>query len=713
MRLARRAVLAVVFASVLLTGAVAPAVASADVAPRQGSSGPAQIGFQSDDGTTINATQEFALTPSTPGEVAVELEYTISSGVVSLHTELPDDAEMTDTDGFVRDGWREYRWDETTSTPSITYTIPVNESLNETGPNGADGDLVAVDAGDWALFQRPPVTTDWTRYSSAGPVTYDRTSTTAGPGAAGEWLVYLGEHETYERNASDQRFRLVVPANASMRDAPRSVLDSLADASDALRVGDRDDEVFVVAAPTDGVQWGVRGYQTGESDLWVRDVEPVDSAENPWVHEYVHTRQDFALDPEMRWFREASASYYAALLTYEQGRVPYDAFSQRIGAGANSSYADAVLANQSTWQSAPDYDKGALVAGQLDRQIRNTRDQERTLQTVVQAMNADMGPISLSDFLGALGEHGDDEIVDAATRYAEKPANVTMWDQPAHVMAFGDPPARIGFQLPGDGNDATYRVDGRYRNATIEATDGPVVVVPGERLRVGTVVENAGGRAGNFTGRLAVNGSVVDQANGSVAPNETAVLGLNHTFDEPGTYELAVGGDERTVEVSEPAEGRVTDVTATSREVMKGESVQMSARVQNDAPIPGETSVVFRRDDGLAVAETVRLAPESAGWVNASVPMSRTGATTVRVDGAGEVTVAVRAPPVQTTVDGNGTDGTTGPPTTVATVTQTQPATATPTDTPGSTGFGLGAEALAVTLTVALAATLAVLRERR
>jgi len=498
-----------------------------------------------------------------------------------------------------------------------------------------------------------------------------------------------------------------------MREAPRSVLDSLADASNALRVGDRDDEVFVVAAPTSGVQWGVRGYQTGESDLWVRDVEPVDSAENPWVHEYVHTRQDFALDPEMRWFREASASYYAALLTYEQGRVPYDGFSQRIGAGANSSYAEVVLANQSTWQSTPDYDKGALVAGQLDRQIRNTRDQERTLQTVVQAMNADPGPVSLSDFLAALGEHGDAEIVDAAARYAEKPANVTMWDQPAHVMAFGDPPDRIGFQLPGDGNDATYRVDGSYRNATIEASDGPVVVVPGEQLRVGTLVENAGGRAGNFTARLTVNGSVVDQANGSVAPNETAMLGLNHTFDAPGTYELALGGDERTVEVREPAEGRVTDVTATSRDVLKGEFVRVSARVQNDAPIPAETSVVFRRDDGLAVAETVRLAPGSARWVNASVPMSRTGATTVRVDGAGEVTVAVRAPPVQTTVDENGTDGTPDRSAAVATATVTHSATATSTDTPGSTDSGFGTETLAVTLAVALAATLVMLRERR
>jgi len=91
------------------------------------------------------------------------------------------------------------------------------------------------------------------------------------------------------------------------------------------------------------------------------------------------------------------------------------------------------------------------------------------------------------------------------------------------------------------------------------------------------------------------------------------MLGLNHTFDAPGTYELALGGDERTVEVREPAEGRVTDVTATSRDVLKGEFVRVSARVQNDAPIPAETSVVFRRDDGLAVAETVRLALDPPG----------------------------------------------------------------------------------------------------
>jgi len=107
------------------------------------------------------------------------------------------------------------------------------------------------------------------------------------------------------------------------------------------------------------------------------------------------------------------------------------------------------------------------------------------------------------------------------------------------------------------------------------------------------------------------------------------MLGLNHTFDAPGTYELALGGDERTVEVREPAEGRVTDVTATSRDVLKGEFVRVSARVQNDAPIPAETSVVFRRDDGLARRGDGPSGPGSARWVNASVPMSRTGATTV------------------------------------------------------------------------------------
>jgi len=711
MRLARRAVVALVLASVLLTGAVAPAVASGDAAVRQDGPGPAQIGFQSDDGVAINATQEFALTPSRPGEVTVELRYTVSSAVISLSTEVPEDAEVTETDGFARRSGREYGWDQSTSTPSITYVVPVNESLNETSPEGADGNLVAVDAGEWALFQRPPVKTDWERYASAGSVEYNRTSTTAGPGATGEWLVYLGDHETYERQASDQRFRLVVPANASMRDNPHTVLDSLAGAADALRVGDRDDEVFVVAAPTDGVQWGVRGFQTGESDIWVRDVEPVDSAENPWVHEYVHTRQAFTLEPEMRWFREAWPSYYAALFTYEQGRIPYDAFSDRIGAGANSSYDDAVLTNQSTWRSTPDYDKGALVAGQLDRQLRTANDQERTLQTVIRTMNAESDPISLSDFLAALGDHGDDETVDAAARYAEQPANVTMWDQRAHVMAFGDLPARIGYRLPGDDTNASYRVNGSYRNATLDPDEEPVVVVPGERLRVGAVVENVGGQPGNFTARLAVDGTVVDRTNGSINIYERHSIALNHTFEEPGTYELTLGGNARTVEVREPAEGRVTDVTATPREVLQGESVRVSARVENDAALPAEQSVVFRRDDGLAVAETVRLAPDSATWVNASVPMSRTGATTVRVDGAGEVTVAVRAPPVQTTAGENGTDAT--PERTTATTATRTHSAAAGTETPGSPGTGLGDAGLAVTLAAALAATLAVLRERR
>ncbi len=44
----------------------------------------------------------------------------------------------------------------------------------------------------------------------------------------------------------------------------------MANASNALRVGDRDEQVFVVAAPSGAVEWGVEGYQIGDADMWVQ-----------------------------------------------------------------------------------------------------------------------------------------------------------------------------------------------------------------------------------------------------------------------------------------------------------------------------------------------------------------------------------------------------------------------------------------------------------
>ncbi len=684
MGLSPRRVLTLALTVALVSGTVGPAFAtapalvsdpsppSASAAPgaapeRQAEHGlPEPLSFHGESDAELAATQEIWLTPDTPGEVRIQFRYAIPDRITALRTAVPDDAQVRSTVGFRQGPDREYHWDGSTNTPAITFSLPVNESVNATGPDAAAGHRVAVDAGEWALFRRPRMPTHWESYGTGDAVRFNRTVKTAGPGATGEWLVYLGEHDTYERDAHDQRFRLIVPGNANMTASPTTVLDSLTDASDALRVGDRDEEVFVVAAPTDEVPWGVRGLQTGDADMWVRDVEPVANASNPWLHEYVHSRQDLTLTPEMRWFREASASYYAALLTFEQHRVDYDAFRDRVAAGATGSAADAVLTNRSTWTGRPNYDRGALVLGQIDRRIRNAQDRERTLQTVFRAMNGEFDATSLSAFLAHLDEHGDTAVLDAGLTYADTDADVPTWNRTAHLAAFGPRPARVGFQLPSAANDARYRVSGPYRNATVDGDRSPVVLVPGERLHVRALVQNAGGTTGNYTAPLSVNGTVVDRANGSVAPNETVTAPLAHTFTRTGTYDLALGGDNVTVRVRESAPARVVDVTASSRTTMQGGSVTLGAVVRNDADVPAAKTVVFRKDGDVVERRRATVGPGGTGRVNATVPLLAIGATDVRVDGGGSFTVAVRPAPVRTTTGdrtatahpGNGTNGT-------------------------------------------------------
>jgi hypothetical protein len=317
-------------------------------------------------------------------------------------------------------------------------------------------------------------------------------------------------------------------------------------------------------------------------------------------------------------------------------------------------------------------------------------------------MNAAQGRITLADFLTYLRDHGDDSVVAAGERYAGTDDNVTMWNQTAHVMAFGDPPARFRFQFPNESNGGTYDVRGPYRTATVDAGDDPLVLVPGEQLRVAAPVTNTGGRTGTYTASLVVNGSIADRTRGSAAPNETATAVLNHTFAKRGTYALTLGNDTRTVEVREPAEATVTDLTAPAREIRAGETVEVSATVENHAAVPGEATVVFRRDDGRFATKTARVGPSDAVRVNTSVPMASTGTTTLSVDGGGSVSLTVRPQESPT--------ATSTPDTPSPTATRTPDRNTTESIVSSDSGSLVGG--IAVTLAVAVTVGLVLFRER-
>ncbi|MDS0280673.1 hypothetical protein [Haloarcula onubensis] len=609
---------------------------------------------QTDD--AIVRTNRYALTPDRPGSVRVTITYEMPDRVRSLETYLADDGTVTDTDGFARVNATTYEWDESTATPSITLTFDPNETTTRTGPEAASGRYLFADAGEWALF-RGFRTTSRFSYSGSEPG-FTRRARTVGPGATGERVVYLGDVSTMERRANGQRFRLVVPEAAELSESPDAVLDSLTNASGSLRIGDRDERVVVFAAPTDGVEWAVRGLATGDSDVWVRDFERLDEPANVWVHEYVHTRQAFETTAETRWLTEATAQYYAAQLTLEQERIDFEAFRRELARGERSTYDDVVLAAPSTWTGNANYVKGALAAGRLDVVIRRATDQSGTLEGVLRELNERETRVTQAEFLAAVEATGGAEPRATAVAVTETSEALSMWDQRTQTRLFGAVPARISYALP-TGTDG-YRAGGPYRNDTVSAT--PVRLATGESLTVETVVSNRGGEAGAYNATLTVDGRAVTSAAGTVEAESERTVPLSHTFERAGEYTLGVGEETVTVVVEAPAQPTVGEVGVDSERVRAGETVVVTAAVRNDAAVPANGSVVFTRDGETVTRRVVTLAPGRHTELSVDIELPTAGTVRLGAGSATPVAVTVVAPTETATTDGTaGPSGASGP----------------------------------------------------
>ncbi|MFC7075495.1 PGF-CTERM sorting domain-containing protein [Haloarcula halophila] len=592
------------------------------------------------DSETITVNQSFALTANDSGSVDVRLRYAIPDRVRSLETTLPENATVTRTTGFTRVNGTTYEWDGESATPTLAYRRNPNETLDRSGPESAAGRYVGVDAGEWALFTRSATPTEWT-YVGTTPVTFRRDIHTVGPGAAGEWVVYLGTGTTTERTANDQTIRLVVPDRASMADSPDSVLSSLSNASNALRVGDRDEHVFVVAAPTGtNVTWGARGYQVGDADMWVKDDERLDTAENIWLHEYVHSRQAFRPTSRTRWLVESSAVYYAAALTLEQDRIDFDAYRSRLGAGADPVYDGIILAAPSTWEESADYYRGPLVAGRIDERIRLSTNDERTFQDTMRLLNGRERPVTQANLLSAVERAGGEQARTLAANYTGSTATVRMWNESRHAAVFGQLPARIGYALPAADNRSAYRVDGQYRDGPVGG-EIPLQLVVGETLTVDAIVRNAGGTEGQYNATMDINGTTVTTAGGRIAPTTTRVVPLSHTFVTPGQYTLSLDGTNVTVLVQRPARAEVTDIAVSSRSARAGTEVVVTATVTNTADIPAAGRVVFTRDFERVTDRQVYLPPRNSTELSTGIRLPEPGDVLVAAGSADPVTITV------------------------------------------------------------------------
>lgn len=331
--------------------------------------------------------------------IGIQLQYSLPSNLRELTVNLPSVVGIDSASGFSYSG-SEYHWDGRTANPWLTGRYNPTQT--------AAGGYQAVDKGNWAIISKPGggISLSW-QYQGQSPSLREQysvngTGVIANDGA----IAYLGEYEEYKRWSANEKFRLIVPAVANPRHSTDEILDNVATASETLSIGPYTDEVLMIAAPAHLSNWGPSGTQFGDEGFWTLDQAQIPHPNNTWVHEYIHTRQDFYRDSSLRWLIEGTAQYYAAWAGVDQDYIDFDRF---YGAISNTPDPGAVLANPRTWATEQTkYSKGVVVTTALAAEIHQRTNGGVQLGDVMHELATGSGTdrLTMNDFRSAVRAKG-------------------------------------------------------------------------------------------------------------------------------------------------------------------------------------------------------------------------------------------------------------------------------------------------------------------
>ncbi|MUV61906.1 CARDB domain-containing protein, partial [Halobacterium sp. CBA1126] len=638
----------VAFVVVLL---VTPGVGAAVAAPTGTDASPPTADAARDAAGDVAAAQTYTIrkhidlhrTPAEPGEIDVVATYDVPDPVTSLSVSLPSNAEAVESSSFARtpDG---YEWDGTTDPATVRFTLPANQTASGARSPAvqAGGDYSFVDVGEWALVTVPQLSTGWSYRAPKGTdVTISEDVTVDGEGSTGGEIAYLGPVEEHTRTANGQQFTLAVPEHASMAESSEEVLDALGEASKRLHVGSRDNRVWFVAAPTT-VDWGVLGVEYGGNDAWVRADAHLDRPRNVWFHEYVHTRQAFRTADSGRWTMEAGAEYYASLLSLRTDYVSFGAFETHLALGEREPWRDAVLSQPSTWPSGANYVKGSLVWGELDRRVRLATDSTATMEDVLYRLNQHEDRVTNADVLAAVLEASTPAVEERANQYTNTRQTPEMWTRSQHAAAFGTQPARMNFDV------REYRVTGPFRNETFAE---PPTVYVGETVTVVGSVTNDGGQTGEYVAAVEFAGDVLAETRGELPPGETADVTLRENVGAAGTYNVTGARTDVALDVREPGNVSVTDLSVDDNRVEPGENVTATVTLSNPGDVPADGPVAVTLDGERVGTVDAALAPGETATRTLTVTLPEAGRYTLA---AGDASVTVTAGGIGTGIPGFG-----------------------------------------------------------
>jgi hypothetical protein len=499
-------------------------------------------------GTRLNVTYTFQRLPDQPGIVRVTLRLPRAPATGGASIDFRENRGVTviNTTNVERIG-SSYDW-AGERPAAIVYRLPINWTY--TGNRAASWTLVQ--------YRQPSIAS----IDAGASVTVRRRARLAGEGYVGSTAVLLGEHDVYERQAGEQRIRVVIPDNVTLRNDPRRTVSALASAARSVSIGGRDEVVHVFVTPqirTEAEQLFQPGFAIGDNTLLI-DAE---SEFDVWTHEYVHSRQEFPDTGRLRWLTEGSAEYYGWLLSVQQG---YDSWSPLREVFTRGTADDSILADPETWRGETEYNKGALVLGVLDHEIRVATDGERTLQDVLRQLNADADP-TLDTFIGTVREVGGPDAAAAAERYVTTSAAPNYRpDEDRLIELYAGSSSGLNASLQTRTRILSVATTGTNGTTQFNPDSEAIRIPSGQTLRIRGRITNVGDNGG--VARVAVQRISDGRTSrlktpwvGWLRPQGTITRNETLQFSRPGRYEVLWGDYQITVSVAPSLPDTGSDIT--------------------------------------------------------------------------------------------------------------------------------------------------------
>ena len=244
----------------------------------------------------------------------------------------------------------------------LTYrTAPAGESQRDPYPTAEDWVIAPIpDHTDERVFLEP-----------------------AASGYVGDSTLYLGSFERESTTVGCQTFDVVVPAEAGSIDTD----ERLADLESAARTipGRKYETVSVFVSPADlGTANRVGGFVRGETNEIVvaEDASALPTAA-VWIHEYVHTLQDYRSQSDLEWTVEGVATYAALETAVDTGRITpleYDIALSRL----NRAHEGGGSLTNASSELTP-YARGTVVLARIDADLE--AHSETTIYDLVAWLN--------------------------------------------------------------------------------------------------------------------------------------------------------------------------------------------------------------------------------------------------------------------------------------------------------------------------------------